>query len=1094
MAFDPGLLARLDDAEERRAAWRRVIVRLSEEDGGPSPLEGLAPDEVVKGVRAALDAGLADDVAFVDAPRAGAALYALASALPPGTPEQRELGRKVFARLLGGDAHTFVAIATSMALAGGKAFASAPVHARIGLVVELPLAHGVHDGALALALVGRRQLGRDWVVGPSRGSLAARRLSARLIERAACEASRRAARGDPFALRWLEAEALRSAAARLHADRESLVWRHAAVARGMVAPFVDGGVERLVQDLSSNLSPTEWRRAATAVGALVGVRPGPGAERARALLASDVLAKDPGVAGALVWGLTRSMEAELDASLELLAEVARDAPVAAAEAFGDLALEWPGVDSVAQIVREVARALDATNDDDAHVLARQIREDLGDCETRPEAVRPIIAGALDAFASQGAQAAIAYARPAVDAASASLDALDLAGAASNAALGRRSLLGELRDLDVAWLRGGALVELARLDDATRGKDTAHLGEALDRSRERLAEWVLAREAASDASVAVAARALRVLVHLVDTDLGDDEAGAAKLRKRWGAVVGALLSRFEGVQPVALRRATTASLARLIDTLVRAGVIDPVDAVLACAAQGADVDRFEVLAEASMDASVRHAMARYATFVTAVASAAGEAIVDALDAWTADMVPDHTVRAETLRKVLHRLGQALRAIVRARSLRDLSSARGTEADVVAAFETAVEQLVRMTRGARARLVPATATAAPQAEDGAAVALAVEIARVLSGTQNNIAEAALEHTRHRARELPTVLGRVCENVISRVADLPADDIEPPQSLGRSTGEADLPAWLPPRRTLGGFYVLGRLGSGGGGSVFVAQRVEDRLDATAERFALKVPNYAMVATGTMSEPEFLQMFRSEASALLTLPEHPNLARFVTFDSGCRPKPILVMELVNGVTLEHVIQARALDAARALAILDDIAAGLGALHAVGVGHLDVKPSNVVLRVAPGEKGRNGQAVLVDFGLAGRHVRPGCASGSYGAPEVWTDVRDAAPSAADVYSFACLAFETLTGRVLFSAVDEVAVIAQHVAHDGLPDALRVASNQPGMAGLVEVLFSMLRRDPSARPSMSEARVSLSRLGRALARQRWPFAEPRAAR
>lgn len=1094
MAFDPGLLARLDDAQERRAAWRRVIVRLVEQDGGPSPLEGLDPDEVVKGVRAALDAGLADDVPFVDAPRAGAALYALASALPPGTPEQRELGRKVFARLLGGDAHTFVAIATSMALAGGKAFASAPVRARIGLVVEMPLSHGVHDGGLALALAGRRQLGREWVVGPSRGSLAARRLSARLIERAACEASRRASRGDPFALRWLEAEALRSAAGRLHADRESLVWRHAAIARGVVAPFVDGGMERLAQDLSPNLSPTEWRRAATAIGALVGVRPGVGAEHTRALLGSDVLAKDPGVAGALVWGLARSMEAELEASLELLREVARNAPVAAAEAFGDLALEWPRVEPVAQVVREVAMALDATSDDDAHVLGRQLREDLGDCEPPPEAVRPLIARALGAFASQGAQAAIAFARPAVDAAEASLDALDLAGGGAEGALGRRSLLGELRDLDVAWLRGGALVELARMDDSTRGKDTEHLGEALDRARERLAEWVLAREAASDASVVVAARALRVLVHLVDTDLGDDDAGAAKLRKRWGGVAGALLSRFEGVQPVALRRATTASLARLIDTLVRSGVVDPVDAVLACAAQGADVDRFEVLAEASMDAAVRHAMARYGTFVTAVGAATGAAVVDALDAWTVDLVPDHTVRAETLRKVLHRLGQALRTIAGARSLRDLSSARGTEADVVAAFETAVEQLGRMTRGARARLVPATVREAPEPEDGAAVTLAVEVARVLSGTQQEIAGPALERARRGANELAPALGRVCEHFIARVVELPADDLEPPQSLGRAAGTDDLPAWLPLRRTLGGFYVLGRLGSGGGGSVFVAQRVEDRLDPTAERFALKVPNYAMVATGTMSEPEFLQMFRSEASALLALPEHPNLARFVTFDSGCRPKPILVMELVAGVTLEHVIEARALDMGRALAILDDVAAGLVAMHAVGVGHLDVKPSNVVLRVAPGEKGRNGQAVLVDFGLAGRHVRPGCASGSYGAPEVWTGAKDAAPSVADVYSFACLVFETLTGRALFAAPDEVALIAQHVAHDGLPEALRVASNHPGMASVVELLFSMLRRDPAARPAMSEARVSLSRLGNALTRQRWPLAEPRVAR
>ena len=46
---------------------------------------------------------------------------------------------------------------------------------------------------------------------------------------------------------------------------------------------------------------------------------------------------------------------------------------------------------------------------------------------------------------------------------------------------------------------------------------------------------------------------------------------------------------------------------------------------------------------------------------------------------------------------------------------------------------------------------------------------------------------------------------------------------------------------------------------------------------------------------------MFRAEASALLAIPAHPNLARFVTFDTGSKPKPILVMELVEGQNLDH-------------------------------------------------------------------------------------------------------------------------------------------------------------------------------------------------
>jgi hypothetical protein len=118
---------------------------------------------------------------------------------------------------------------------------------------------------------------------------------------------------------------------------------------------------------------------------------------------------------------------------------------------------------------------------------------------------------------------------------------------------------------------------------------------------------------------------------------------------------------------------------------------------------------------------------------------------------------------------------------------------------------------------------------------------------------------------------------------------------------------------RRILGGFYVLHPLGSGGVSSVFVVSRAEERHRDDATRFALKVPDYSAEAARTLSEEEFLNLFRQEAGALLALPQHANLARFVTFDAGARPKPILVMELVEGPTLERVIERGDLDVNRA-------------------------------------------------------------------------------------------------------------------------------------------------------------------------------------
>ena len=252
-----------------------------------------------------------------------------------------------------------------------------------------------------------------------------------------------------------------------------------------------------------------------------------------------------------------------------------------------------------------------------------------------------------------------------------------------------------------------------------------------------------------------------------------------------------------------------------------------------------------------------------------------------------------------------------------------------------------------------------------------------------------------------------------------------------------EAPLPAWVPPHRVVGGFYVHRRLGGGSLGSVFVVTRAEERHDPNAEKFALKVPDYDATAARSVSEAEFLKLFRQEAGALLSLPDHVNLPRFVTFDAGARPKPILVMELIEGIRCEYLIDNRLLNVDMCLVLIDGILAGLEAMHSEKIGHLDLKPSNVVLR-------SGAEPVLVDFGLAGRQIRPGCATAAYGAPEVWGAAPDgaiASPMTADIYSFGCLAYEILSGNMLFDASNDAAMITVHVSHDGLPPKLRRMSN-----------------------------------------------------
>jgi serine/threonine protein kinase len=276
---------------------------------------------------------------------------------------------------------------------------------------------------------------------------------------------------------------------------------------------------------------------------------------------------------------------------------------------------------------------------------------------------------------------------------------------------------------------------------------------------------------------------------------------------------------------------------------------------------------------------------------------------------------------------------------------------------------------------------------------------------------------------------------------------------------------------------------LGTGGTSSVFLVRRNEERNLAKAESFALKVPEYDPTTARSLSEQEFLQLFREEAGALLSLPSHPNLARFVTFDLSARPKPILVMELIAGASLERLLRSDSISTDRALAYLDGILAGLEAMHGVGVGHLDVKPSNVILR-----DGTN--PVLVDFGLSGRNLRPGCGTLEYTAPEVLGVLPEGATSSAppaDIYAFGCLAYELLTGEPLFDSDDELALVSAHVGHDGWPDKLAQLGEQPSYSRFARVLGMCLRRDPRMRPTATEARRILAQETPRLSQVPWPF-------
>ena len=1142
-SFYVSSLLELADASpnDRRGLWRQAMAALSRAptEGGPGPLEGLHPDVLLRGVQAALSNGLVDDLDWLSPQAAGIALYSLAAALPVGS-EQRELGRRVLARMLAGNAETFTAMVTIMAQTAGKGLSSPAIRARVGLVTELPISHAIADGPLCLALVSRREYAREWVAAPSTRSLPARRLAAKILERAAREAARRAQMGDSHALRVFVGDTVRVAYNRLLADRESLVWRYVAVARGLCAAWVPELKAQIQESLKEGLSPTEWRRAAASLAAFGAVKPDEAVKMTLALVKRGFFTwEDPASAAAFVWGIGRTIEAEPEAATKMLDALLTVASPEVAEAVAELRFEY-GSSKIVDRTRKKALELlrdekskPRGEDDGAVSLSREVSLDL---DTSPRGELPIryqVATALDAFVSDGALAAYTHARGALTAAKAGMDTLesyakddDVVGETGTKA--RRVSMSMLRDLDAGLLERHVISDLVKLGGS--GEQVRAVEDGLDAIRERLAEWIVVCEGPTEISATggqpshatLRLRRLRALLHLVDGDLGEgaetvgrgsrssDQEGAdvqraKRLRALWLRTVKALLEHFDHDPAPVLKRTLLACLSRALDALVRLGVCDVADALLALAQRIKSTAEFETLAEASMDPDLRHVLSRYARFLRdsdankpiekkasdpkdslfppSIAPPRGTPAEDRLKAFeelASELAPEASARSEALRTVLVRLHAALTTIAKVGSLRGLSSEdASSEADVIAAVETWVGALAQMCIGARGRLdpeLPTMAMSPPQPK-----LLSAAVSRVLAGTDLVLSTETLSPAIDELLTgLPVGIARLAAGILWSLGELP---IERPSRDAVAMSVADqLPVWLSARRTIGGFYVVRSLGVGGTASVFVVNRVEDRHENGAERFALKVPDYNATAARSVSQDEFFKLFREEASALIMLPNHINLARFVTFDLAARPLPILVMELVEGVTLERVIESKTFDMKKCLKSLDDVLAGLEAMHFAGLGHLDIKPSNVVLR-----KGEQG--VLVDFGLSGRKIRMGCGTGPYGAPEVWGVVPDGfspQPMASDIYSFGCLAFEMLTGKVLFDAPNEVTQITMHLSHDGAPLPMRSLMANPEVGPLAEVLVKTLRQDPRLRPTAEQLRLDIRSVASMVEDAKWP--------
>ena len=280
-------------------------------------------------------------------------------------------------------------------------------------------------------------------------------------------------------------------------------------------------------------------------------------------------------------------------------------------------------------------------------------------------------------------------------------------------------------------------------------------------------------------------------------------------------------------------------------------------------------------------------------------------------------------------------------------------------------------------------------------------------------------------------------------------------------------------PRAPTLVGKVVAGRyrivqlIGSGGVGDVYLA---EPHHGDARKRIALKV-----LRAEHRGLPDAVRRFLREAEAAASV-AHPNVRAVLEPPTESDGALWFAMELLVGLDLADTLaHERALAGPRAVRIAVEAAEGLGAAHAAGVVHRDVKPENIFLvHEADGREA----VKLLDFGhawMTADEAAPALAPAVVGTPEYMAPEQAQGGPArreADVYALGIVLYEMLAGRVPF--VGPYPAIAHRHAEDAPPPIRALHPEARPSAELEAVVRRALAKRPKDRfGSMAEMRRAL---------------------
>ena len=276
----------------------------------------------------------------------------------------------------------------------------------------------------------------------------------------------------------------------------------------------------------------------------------------------------------------------------------------------------------------------------------------------------------------------------------------------------------------------------------------------------------------------------------------------------------------------------------------------------------------------------------------------------------------------------------------------------------------------------------------------------------------------------------------------------------------------------QTVSHYEILAKLGEGGMGVVYKAR------DLRLDRFvAIKV-----LPAEQLKDEARKHRFIQEAKATSSL-NHPNIITIFEIDH-VDGADFMVMEFVNGKTLQQLIPASGLPVPDVLKYAIPIASALAAAHTLGIVHRDVKPGNIML-------GANGVVKVLDFGLAKltatddlvpdgttRIIQATTEEGvivgtaAYMSPEQAQGKPVDARS--DIFSLGAVMYEMLTGRRAFQGANRMSTLAAILQHEPKPLA-ELDSRIP--REMERMVMRCLRKDPDRRfQDMADLRVALEEL------------------